>query len=593
MSDTVAYRRLVAEIEGNPGQKAAYESRDHCVVLAGPGSGKTKTLVAKVARLLLEEVREPRGVACITYNNECSRELAQRLADIGFEPSRRLFVGTVHSFSLTQIVLPYAKTARIEIPDDVAVATRDQRQSALTSAVQSVGGSFGNFSKLESQMNSYRRAHLRRDTEAWKQSDRRLAQLCEAYERELRSNGLIDFDDMPLLAWQALRRNPWLRKAIVAKYPVLVIDEYQDLGLPLHKIATGLCFHAGMRIFAVGDVDQSIYGFTGAQPQLLEGLAEREDVQTVHLTMNYRSGRRIVDAAGVALGVQRGYEPRTDAALGEVFVHPLVGNLEAQAHHLFSVLLPAVMNRNPRLQLGDIAVLYSAAWVGNLVADAARSAGLSTVRCDANAPYPRSSRLMQWLELCAQWCCGGWRTGTPRLSSIASQAFSLLAECLPSSAEEAALQHRLVAALWYMRDEQMQLHEWLDHQRAAFLASCLSACPSTRDDEDTLAAFAERCAPGGDLNHLRLRDLAGAGASVDQVTLSTLHSAKGREFSVVFMFGMNDGVLPWRNADAAQISESRRTFYVGFTRAKAEVHLLHTRGDASPFVDEVARHLAR
>ena len=96
----------------NPGQWAAYNSAGHCVVLAGPGSGKTKTLTIKMARILAEDVQEPRGVACITYNNECARELEIRLDALGVQRRKRVFIGTVHSFALTQIVLPYAKAAR-------------------------------------------------------------------------------------------------------------------------------------------------------------------------------------------------------------------------------------------------------------------------------------------------------------------------------------------------------------------------------------------------------------------------------------------------------------------------------------------------
>jgi len=81
-----------------------------------------------------------------------------------------------------------------------------------------------------------------------------------------------------LLAVRALRHNPWLQQALLAKYPVLVVDEYQDLGVALHRLVMGLCIRAGMRLFAVGDVDQSIYGFTGARPDLLRRLSEREDV---------------------------------------------------------------------------------------------------------------------------------------------------------------------------------------------------------------------------------------------------------------------------------------------------------------------------
>ena len=83
-----------------------------------PAAAKTKTLTIKLARILAEDVQEPRGVACITYNNECARELETRLYALGVEPGRRVFIGTVHSFSLTQIVMPYAKCAGLSLPEE-------------------------------------------------------------------------------------------------------------------------------------------------------------------------------------------------------------------------------------------------------------------------------------------------------------------------------------------------------------------------------------------------------------------------------------------------------------------------------------------
>jgi DNA helicase-2/ATP-dependent DNA helicase PcrA len=250
----------------NAGQRAAYDARGHCVVLAGPGSGKTKTLTVKLARLLFEEIEEPRGLACITYNNECARELETRLYALGIEPGRRVFIGTVHSFSLTQVVLPYARTAKLGLPEGFKVATRQQQRAALEVAVGRVIGGNQDPRNWEFGMGRYRRSILNRNTEEWHTKDPQQAKVVEAYEGGLRRMGLIDFDDMPLLAVRALRENVWIQRALAAKYPVLAVDEYQDLGEALHRMVMGLCFSAGMRLFAVGDVDQSIYGFTGAHP---------------------------------------------------------------------------------------------------------------------------------------------------------------------------------------------------------------------------------------------------------------------------------------------------------------------------------------
>src|ERR1700693_3683666 len=115
------YLSAADELRHNPEQWSAYDSKGHCVVLAGPGSGKTKTLTIKLARMLSEDVEEPRGVACITYNNECARELENRLDKLGVDYGKRMFVGTVHSFSLTQVIFPYAKSARLGLPEGFTI----------------------------------------------------------------------------------------------------------------------------------------------------------------------------------------------------------------------------------------------------------------------------------------------------------------------------------------------------------------------------------------------------------------------------------------------------------------------------------------
>jgi superfamily I DNA/RNA helicase len=539
--------------------------------------------------MLSEDVDSPRGAACITYNNECAKELEQRLDALGIEAGGRVFIGTVHSFSLTQIVLPYAKAAGFGLPDGFIIATQAQQRRALERAFRRTIGGPTNPQNWNFPMGRYRRSILNRNSEQWRTEDPQLAQLVEAYEEELRADGLIDFDDMPLLAVRALQENRWLQRALLAKYPILIVDEYQDLGRALHRMVLGLCFSTGMRLFAVGDLDQSIYGFTGAYPELLQQLSERTDVETVRLRLNYRCGSRIVTASGYALGEDRGYSAPEGAHLGTIYFHPRRGPYDQHADYLFSTVIPEVMGRIPDLAPGDIAILYPTAAIGDDIANAAQEHGYPVIRSDTNALYPRSSRLLRWLELCAVWCCEGWRTGTPRFSKLVGEACRIFVITTPEQRIE--FQRTLLGLLWERRDSTEHVNTWLRDLERELIAELVSRSRTLNDESENLGALIERTAVGAAAEEMTLGEFSGRGNENDRINLSTLHSAKGQEFKAVVMFAMDNGRIPWRNVSERQVLESRRLFYVGFTRVKMELHLMFTDGTPSPFVVEVQERL--
>ena len=588
---------LAAEaLRGNDNQSRVYESRGNCVVLAGPGSGKTKALTIKMARMLAEDVRPPRGIACITYNNQCTRELKRRLSSLGLSEGRRAFIGTLHSFCLQNIIMPYASLAGLSMANPVKVASMTETKGLQEEALQRVIGD----ERWGPRFDKYRRMHLDRTQTSWKDYDGQAAEVIEVYEALLAEAGLIDFDSMVLIGLQLVRDHKWVRKALKARFPILVIDEYQDLGHALHKIVTHLCFPNGMRLLAVGDPDQSIYGFTGAEPSLLEALAQRPDVITTKLKLNYRCGSNIIHASEAALGEGRGFESASGDGPGEISFHERPLGLDDQATFICSKLIPAALVRRTGRKIGDIAILYLDKNDGDTIAGAATAAGLQFVRVDTNNPY-QPSPVTYWLEDCATWCAGAWRTGAVSLSDLVRRWLAFNSS-LQSDQQRREMR---IALVRFLRDNRIQdgsFHDWLHKMLEGSLQKCLDREPGLRDDAEKVAKLLKAVSVDGPLHFYTVATFGGQKGSSDQLNLSTLHSAKGLEYDVVIMPGLEEGRIPYYNDGHQVVREKRRLFCVGLTRARHEVHLLYFgwhrdrydrqfNNGRSRFVDDVHKRL--
>lgn len=581
-----ALNQALAELKGNPEQRDAVFETGHCVVLAGPGSGKTKTLTIAMARALARDIAEPRGVACITYNNECAIELETRLARLGVTAGDRAFIGTVHGFALSQVIGPYARCVQVGLPVNFRVATRSEARAAVEVAYgKAIGGADDPHRRWEFASEKRRRDVDRTRPEWWGRNPE-LAAFIEAYETELRRQGLLDFDDMPLLAYRMIKENTWIRDALLAKFPVLFVDEYQDLGHALHELVLLLCFEGGIRLFAVGDADQSIYAFAGANPELLAGLTGRPGVRTIRLRFNYRSGGKIIRASLGALGEERDYRGVDGAPEGDLsFWHVPFGH-DAQAQAIADTIIPNLIGQG--FELGQIAVLYRAAWLGDKVALALKAADIPFVRTDTNALVRRNSRLARFIEECARWATGGWRDADPPYARLLSQAIAIVFGRHASESEEAVLSAQLMAFLNASIGTSETTHVWLQ-RFATELAGPWGAVARTSDQEwQVCAEMIANTDPAEGLD-LSLAHFAGRLEGAGRVNLSTLHSAKGREFEAVIMYGVNASDIPSERdgRTPAGLREARRLFYVGATRPKRHLSLIYQEHHHSPWVFEL------
>jgi ATP-dependent DNA helicase Rep len=576
--------KAAEELRGNADQWRAYNSLGNCVILAGPGSGKTKTITLKVARLLEEEVRRPRRLACITYSNACMGELRRRFRVLGIEDGHRLLLSTVHSFCLAELVLPYARLARIPVPEPLIVAAPAQAKELFGLAYrEQLGGDFQSWFRTECE--KLRRLVPDKDSVTWKAASARETRVIEAYERLLLSNGLIDFDGLVLAGLQLVENHEWVRRAIIAKYPVIVIDEYQDLGLPLHRMVLAL-MNAGVRIIAVGDPDQSIYGFTGAKPSLLRALGELPNVEPIRLRLNYRCAERIIAASKALLPDPAEFRSH-DGRAGEIHIHKLERGVGLQAEYALGTLVPALLTANPSWRYGDIALLYRTLNEGTPIAQAADALNLRYFRLDNGSPIKRT-RLTEWLMDAARWCAGGWETGAVTLSQLLT-GWRLLRQSLVRETDKLAARKQLIATLFSQRGGITSLQHWLLVLQRDVLSAALMEESGLADERDTFDALIKAAKPGGRLQAFTVDVFGNQGKSPDQINLMTLHSSKGLEFEVVIMLGLENGSLPnsYDRTDE-QLAEAARLFYVGVTRAKTQVHLMYAF-DESPLIAAIRR----
>jgi superfamily I DNA/RNA helicase len=572
-------------LNGNDEQLEAYESTGNCVVLAGPGAGKTKTITIKLARLLEEEVRAPQRLACITYSNACVGELRGRLKKLGVAEDGRLHLATVHSFCLTELVLPYARLAGLDVPDPLVVAAAPQSRQLFEQAhLETLGSPAPRWFRTE--CDRLRRTIVDQGSKEWQNWNRRETAVVEAYQQLLLDNGVIDFDGIILTALRLIESHEWVRQCIRAKYPIIVIDEYQDLGLPLHRMVLALMNKAGVRIVAVGDPDQSIYGFTGAQPWLLKALAALTNVQAVRLKLNYRCADQIIAASKTLLPDPSEFKSH-DGRQGTILFYQLGCDARGQADYALEKIVPTLLKENEKWKPGDIALLYRSLNEGNSAAAAADKIGYDYFRLDNGSPIKRS-RCNEWLTDCARWCAGGWESGAVTLGEIL-KGWRGLRRSLTREAEVLTARAKLISFLFATRDGSMPLQKWLAGIADTCMNEIFAEEPGMGDEQDIFEEVREAAKAGGKLAGYTVETFGNQGRSPDQINLMTLHSSKGLEFQAVIMINLEEGAIPSsydRTKEA--IEEAGRLFYVGLTRAMSSVHLMYAFKE-SPLVTQVRK----
>ncbi len=604
----------------NPAQREAVEAPDGpTLVVAGPGSGKTRVLTHRVAYLIGQREVRPYRIMAVTFTNKAAREMKERLhALLGPEILRQITIGTFHAICVRILRreaehLPYDRNFVIyDDGDQLSLIRQCLRELNLDDSDFAPRAILNAISRAKSQLiapGEYVPARYEHEA---------VARVYQRYQRLLLANNALDFDDLLMVTVRLLRANKEVLGKYQAQYEHILVDEFQDTNVAQYVILKLL---AGRRrnLYVVGDEDQSIYAWRGADFRNVQRFREDyKDVRVVLLEQNYRSTQTILDAAHnvISRNVQRvpkklwtenepgalvtameaydeqeeaeyvlqeierllaeeGYSPgdlavmyRTNAqsrALEEVFVragvpYRLVGATRFyERREIKDVLAYLRLIHNPQDSVS----------LGRIINVPRRSIGRKTLdQLEAWAETQGVSlfEAMQMLRQHEDAPLGG----RGRVSLLGFLA--LLEEFIAVRRELSALELLdlvldLTGLTAYVRDGTDEGEErWENINELRGVAKEYSSLPA----EESLTTFLEEVALVSDVDNLD--------EQVQSPCLLTLHMAKGLEFPVVFVVGLEEGVLPHnRSMDTPEeLEEERRLLYVGITRAQDRLYLVHT-----------------
>lgn len=554
----------IDDLRQNDRQWAAFTAAGHVVVMAPPGSGKTKLLSTRIA-YDLESLPEPQGVAGITLTNAAAGELRRRVAHLGVRPRANLFLGTVHSFAIQRILAPFAEVCGRGDVLGRQVATRKQRNRIFREAIDLVYADWEDTRGVRPTVERHRKMLATEDE--WGLAGPRIAAVSAHYERLLESESLTDFDSLIATAVELVEENGFVKSFLIAKYPKIYVDEYQDLAPALDRIVRMLCLEGSKRasLFAVGDHNQAIYGWTGTRPELLHELSAHPAVHRVELNKNYRCARDIITYASLLLNVD-GVQGVSDG--GTVKAYWCRAGVREQAERAADIAEREIAAGTP---VHEIGILCPIGYYSTVVAEVFRRREIPV--CDNASPY-ESSKVSIFIEKLAAWIAHGDSGQGVDFSDLADDWRFLLRR----ESDDIDVH---VGLMKLVKESPDGGHESAGAFINRLLVAGLSAIykdPTTSEEASTLDEMLEVFEGGGDLSDWTVADLGHRGKRDGRVALFTVASCKGLEFDVSVILGADEGLMPHFLSlrDREKVAEDRRKFYVAVTRSRSASYVLYS-----------------
>lgn len=574
------------------------------LVVAGPGSGKTRVLTERI-RHLLTSVKGHFRVLALTFTNKAADEMKERLADLGDE-RERAFIGTLHGFCL-DVLSERGKLVGIEGAPNIFEQAKDRRE-VLTQAIQEDPFLSETLGDIEDSKERSRQVDKWLSSISYVKShpitcsvvdDEETQRVLEAYEAGMRACNAYDFDDLLLLTYKLLVDNPKLGDIYRRLYKFICIDEAQDMNEAQYAVITALCSDTHRNVMMVGDPRQSIYGFTKSGPEYMERFGTEFNANRVALTANYRSSRAVVN---FAQSLDANYMVDQQLPIAGV-VRLLKGtDEEDEAKQICDEIERLFGDGHPDVeggvQPGKCAVLGRTRFALLAIEAELKSRGIAFYkRLSANhenaseavedflvalrvLANPKDS--LHLAVIGKRWKVAERPPSEDFLSSLKAMAADAGDATAPAVADAIAAVAKNPARLDLMpaltllerfADSLDETERLAIYEDVVVLRQEWDQFLRTVSGAKNLPAFISSKALGSTQKSSR-----------DGVALLTVHSSKGLEFEVVFMAGMAEGTFPdYRATGPKEQAEESRNAFVAATRSKRLLYLSYPETRVMPW----------